>query len=46
MEERGIATGLLLAVFGLWLILRTVNSDSSGRTLVDRITGGHPAVAK
>jgi hypothetical protein len=46
MEERGIATGLLLAVFGLWLILRTVNRDASHRTLVDRIMGAHPAVAQ
>ena len=40
-----MAVGLLLALLGLWLILRTVNSDSSGRTLVDRITGGHPKAA-
>lgn len=32
-------TGLLLAIIGLWLLLRTVRKDSSGRTLADRIMG-------
>jgi hypothetical protein len=31
--------GILLAILGLWLILRTVRADSQGKTLVDRITG-------
>lgn len=42
-----MAVGLLLFLVGLWLILRTVNKDSSERTLVDRITGtaGVPTTA-
>jgi hypothetical protein len=40
-----MAVGLLLALAGLWIVLRTVNRDSSNRTLVDRLTGGHPAVS-
>jgi hypothetical protein len=39
-----MAVGLLLLLIGLWLILRTVNTDSSGRTLVGRLTG-QPAAA-
>lgn len=34
-----MAVGILLAAVGLWLIMRTVNKDSSGRTLVDRVLG-------
>jgi hypothetical protein len=40
-----IATGLLLALFGFWVVMRTVVKDSSGRTLVDRITGAGAAPA-
>lgn len=32
-------TGLALILVGLFLLLRTVRSDSSGKTLVDRILG-------
>jgi hypothetical protein len=32
-------TGLALILLGLFLILRTVRADSSGRTLVDHILG-------
>jgi len=32
-------TGALLMLLGLWLILRTVRADSSGKTLVNRILG-------
>lgn len=39
-----MAVGLVLLLVGVWLILRTVNKDSSGRTLVDRFTGA-PAAA-
>jgi hypothetical protein len=38
-----MAVGILLALAGLWLILRTVVRDSSGRTLVDRILGAGAA---
>lgn len=34
-----MAVGFLLFLIGLWVVLRTVNTDSSGRTLVDRLTG-------
>lgn len=34
-----MATGVVLAALGFWLIMRTVTKDDSGRTLVDRITG-------
>ena len=39
-----MAVGLVLALFGLWLVLRTVTRDSTNRTLVDRITGNRPKV--
>jgi hypothetical protein len=32
-------TGILLAVIGICVVLRTVRTDSQGKTLVDRITG-------
>lgn len=32
-------TGLLLAIVGFWIVMRTVRKDSSNRTLVDRILG-------
>jgi hypothetical protein len=32
-----MAVGILLALFGLWVVLRTVVKDSQGKTLVDRI---------
>jgi hypothetical protein len=32
-------TGLFIALAGLWVILRTVRKDSTGRTLVDRLMG-------
>lgn len=35
--------GLLMIVLGLWLLMRTVNQDSSGRTLIDHILGRKPA---
>jgi len=39
-----MATGILIAIIGLWLVLRSVrggyNADGTkGRTLVDRILG-------
>ena len=43
-----MAVGIVLAVVGLWIVLRTVVKDSSGRTLVDRILnagGGEPKPA-
>ncbi len=33
----GIASGLLIAVLGLWLVLRTVTTDDSGKNLIDRV---------
>ncbi len=32
-------TGVLLALVGAWVLLRSVRKDATGRTLVDRITG-------
>lgn len=32
-------TGLLIAIVGVWIILRTVRPDSAGDTLVDRFLG-------
>jgi hypothetical protein len=32
-------TGILLAIIGIWLVLRTVRPDTQGKTLVDRVTG-------
>ncbi len=37
MSSSGVR--ILIAVLGFWLIMRSVNSDASGRTLVDRILG-------
>lgn len=34
-----MAAGILLAILGVWLILRTVRPDSQGKTLVDRVLG-------
>lgn len=40
MNGNGLSgQGILMIVIGLWLILRTVNKDSTGRTLIDHITG-------
>lgn len=38
-----MAVGILLALAGLWIVLRTVTRDHSGRTLVDRLMGAAPA---
>jgi hypothetical protein len=35
-------TGALLAIVGVWVLLRSVRRDSTGRTLVDRIVGAKP----
>jgi hypothetical protein len=40
-----IATGLILVLFGLWVVLRTVVKDSRGSTLVDRISNAGGAAA-
>jgi hypothetical protein len=32
-------TGILLAVIGIWVVLRTVRTDAQGKTLVDHVTG-------
>jgi hypothetical protein len=34
-----MAVGFLLALAGLWIVLRTVTRDHSNRTLVDRLMG-------
>ena len=34
-----MATGILLAVIGIFIVLRTVRQDSSGKTLVDHVLG-------
>lgn len=33
-----MAGGVIMIVLGLFLVLRTVVSDSSGKTLVDHVT--------
>jgi len=39
-ESSGISwSGVALILLGLFLVLRTVRADSSGKTLVDRILG-------
>lgn len=35
-----MAAGIVLALLGVWLVLRATVKDSGGRTLVDRILGG------
>jgi hypothetical protein len=35
----GVRSGILLAVIGLWLVMRTTHQDASGRTLIDHIIG-------
>jgi len=34
-----VRTGLVLILFGVFVLLRTIRHDSSGRTLVDRLLG-------
>ena len=38
-QNTGVYTRILAVVLGLWLLLRSVNSDSTGRTLIDYIIG-------
>lgn len=38
-REGHIGTGVVLALVGVFLILRTVTHDDNGTNLVDRITG-------
>ena len=38
-QPGGIATGLVVALLGLWLVLRTVTHDDEGKNLPDRILG-------
>lgn len=40
-----MATGLLLVLIGVFLVLRTVVKDGQGRNLVDRILGMNEATA-
>lgn len=35
----GVRSGLLLAIVGLWLVMRTTHQDQSHRTLIDHILG-------
>jgi hypothetical protein len=37
--------GLLMIVLGVWLLLRTVTRDSSGRTLIDHVLGAKSQTA-
>lgn len=37
-----MATGFLLAIVGLWVLLRTVRRPQGGRNLVDVILGSTP----
>ena len=39
-------SGLFLVLLGLWIVLRTVRPDSSGKTLVNRILGEETKQAK
>lgn len=39
MKSTGVRSGILLALVGLWLIMRTTHQDVSSRTLVDHILG-------
>jgi hypothetical protein len=39
MSETGTYTRLLAALLGFWILMRSVNNDSTGRTLIDRIVG-------
>jgi hypothetical protein len=32
-------SGILIALIGAWLVLRTVRKDATGRNLVDRLQG-------
>lgn len=32
-------SGILIAIVGLWLLLRTIRKDATGRNLVDRLQG-------
>ncbi len=41
-----VRSGILLAVLGLWLVLRTTSQDQSGRTLVDHILTKAPDWSK
>ncbi len=38
----GVRSGLLLALVGLWLIMRATHQDQSGRTLIDHILSKKP----
>jgi hypothetical protein len=38
-------TRLLAAVIGLWFLMRAVNKDSTGRTLIDKIVGNKASVS-
>lgn len=37
-----MATGALLAILGLWVLLRTVRRPAGGRSLVDVLLGATP----
>lgn len=37
-----MAVGIVLALFGVWVLLRTVRRPAGGRSLVDLILGGTP----
>lgn len=37
--QTGVRSGVLLAVLGLWLVMRSTHQDQSGRTLIDHILG-------
>jgi hypothetical protein len=37
-----MATGVLLAILGVWVLLRTVRRPAGGRSLVDVLLGDQP----
>lgn len=39
MKQSGIATGVLVAAIGVWLVMRTITHDDQGNNLVDRLFG-------
>lgn len=42
MGQTGVRSGILLLVVGLWVLMRTVTRDQSGRTLIDHLLSKQP----
>lgn len=41
--QTNTGTGLLMLVVGFWVLMRSVNADVTGRTLIDHILGRQPS---